>query len=199
MESIDRRRFVTHGLAATSGLAGGFVAATAARPSDAGVAPTEVDVGFCTDMTAHHVQALAICQRVLGRDTGDEVQAAASEVLQNQAIEVGQMRAWLVDWGRSTAEPGTVMAWMHTGVPLTEMMGYASDDDLTALSQVTGRDQGRWWLRLMRAHHEGGVAMATAAEGLASADKVVRLAGWQAQQQTFEIGQYDQLLATSYA
>ena len=36
-------------------------------------------------MTTHRVQALVMCQRVLGRDNHDAVQAAAAEVLQNYA------------------------------------------------------------------------------------------------------------------
>ncbi len=219
--AVNRRRFLRDGLLGATGVVGGFVAGRSTNSTPAGAAatvepdnPTEVDIGFCTDMSAHHVQALAICQRVLGRDTGDEVQAAASEVLQNQAIELGQMRAWLVDWGESTAEPATVMGWMLgyedevgdelsqpviCNVAFSEMIGVASDEDLRALSEARGREQGRRWLTLMRAHHEGGVAMATAAARLASADKVVRLASWQAQVQAFEISQYDQLLATTYA
>lgn len=220
---VDRRHFVRDGLLAATGVAGGFavgrstsapVAAAAGERSGGPDSPTDVDVGFCRDMSAHHVQALAICQRVLGRDTGDEVQAAAAEVLQNQAIELGQMRAWLVDWGESTATPATVMDWMLgyedevavglsqpviCNVAFSEMIGVASDEDLRDLSEATGRDQGRRWLTLMRAHHEGGVAMASAAVRLASADKVVRLASWQAQVQSFEIDQYDQLLTTAYA
>lgn len=61
---------------------------------------TTADIGFCTDMSTHHVQVLAMCQRVQGRDTGDPVQAAASEVLQTQSIEIGTMRVWLADWGQ---------------------------------------------------------------------------------------------------
>ena len=61
----------------------------------------------------------------------DAVQAAAAEVLQNQAMEVGRMQAWLADWGEPTTVPETTMAWMHgQGVPLEQMPGYASDDEL---------------------------------------------------------------------
>ncbi|MFT5358244.1 MAG: hypothetical protein ACI9KE_005482, partial [Polyangiales bacterium] len=73
--------------------------------------PTEADIGFCRDMGVHHMQALVMCQRVLGRDTGDSVQAAAAEVLQSQAMEVGLMQAWLGDWGASTVPPTIVMGW----------------------------------------------------------------------------------------
>ena len=164
---------------------------------------SHVDVGFCQDMTVHHVQALAMCQRVLGRDTGDSVQAAAVEVLQTQAIEVGMMRAWLTDWGESTVAQETAMAWMGDhhgdGIPTESMPGLATDDEMRALGLAEGFEQGRLWLELMLAHHVGGVDMASAAVELASADKVRRIAATQVGVQTYEIGQYEELLETIYA
>jgi uncharacterized protein (DUF305 family) len=166
MADRSRRDFLVAASAGTAGvLAGVLLPVGSDSPSDqsldAAPAPTAVDVGFCTDMTAHHVQALAMCQRVLGRDTGDPVQAAASEVLQNQAIEVGMMRAWLTDWGQSAASPELSMGWMDVndgaGMPLAMMPGLASDDEMRGLSQASGRGQGRKWVELMRAHHVGGV------------------------------------------
>jgi len=190
-----RRHFLTG--AAAASVTFGLIGQSAAAADT----PTDADIGFCTDMTAHHVQALAMCQRVLGRDTGDPVQAAAAEVLQNQAIEVGMMRAWLTDWAASTAEPDTVMAWMHdgTGIPTADMPGYATPEQLRELSLADGLQQGRMWLEVMRAHHVGGVSMAEAALGLASSDKVLRLAEIQAMVQAFEISQYDLLLSGEYA
>ncbi len=165
-----------------------------------------VDIGFCTDMTVHHVQALDMCERVIGQDTGGPVQAAATEVLRNQSIEVGMMRAWLADWGASTVTPETVMSWMDMdhehmtadGIPLADMPGYATPEQLTALIVADGRHKGRLWLELMRAHHVGGVAMAESAMRLASEKKVVRLATNQIAAQTYEISVYDTLLSTSY-
>ncbi len=166
-------------------------------------APTEADIGFCTDMTMHHLQALAMCQRVLGRPTGDLVQAAASEVLQTQAIEVGTMRAWLADWGQSTDVPERAMGWMGmndgAGMPAAMMPGLASEADMRALATAEGWEQGRLWLTLMRAHHVGGVDMANAAVSMADAEKVRRLASVQARVQTYEIEQYDVLLSQDYA
>lgn len=201
--NLGRRGFLTAALAGGAGLAAGTVWSPNAASGGSGSGPTAADLGFCTDMTAHHVQALVMCERVLGNATGDAVQAAATEVLRNQSIEVGMMRAWLADWGASTAEPTTVMAWMGmndgAGMPLAMMPGYASDAELQELAQADGLDQGRQWLMLMRAHHVGGVAMADAAVTMASQDKVVRLATTQSAVQSFEIEQYDQLLATTYA
>lgn len=165
--------------------------------------PNDADLGFCTDMAVHHTQALAMCQRVLGRDTGDAVQAAAAEVLQTQAIEIGMMRAWLTDWGASTVDPELVMGWMGAGggdgIAIDSMPGSASRADLFELSTLDGRARGRRWLELMRSHHVGGVTMATMAQQLASSTKVLRLARTQVLTQSFEIEQYDVLLAGSYA
>ncbi len=200
----SRRSFLIAAGAGTAGLAGGPVLRGAISSSDPkATTPTIADIGFCTDMSTHHVQALAMCQRVLGRDTGDAVQAAASEVLQTQAIEVGMMRAWLADWNQSTSPPTVVMAWMGmndgAGMPAAMMPGLASDDEMRSLSLAEGMAQGKLWLELMRAHHVGGVAMAEAAIELVEASKVRRLAETQVQAQTFEIAQYDELLATIYA
>ncbi len=200
----SRRDFLGALAGCTAGIAAGATwSPRASAASAASDEPDEADIGFCTDMTAHHVQALVMCERVLGRDTGDPVQAAATEVIRNQAIEVGTMRAWLADWGQSTTTPEIVMAWMGmnagAGMPLDWMPGYATAEELQSLSVTTGLDRGRLWLELMRAHHVGGVHMAEAAQELAGLEKVRRLARIQAEVQTFEIAQYDQLLATTYA
>ncbi len=199
----QRRRFLQLTGAAIVGAAAGIGSPIGDPSAAAGETPSDADVGFCSDMTAHHVQALVMCQRVLGRDAGDAVQAAATEVLTNQAMEVGQMRAWLADWGESTAAPEMVMGWMGmndgAGIALAMMPGLASDAELQQLSLASGLDQGRLWIELMRAHHVGGVAMATAAAELAATEKVRRLAAAQAEVQTYEISQYDYLLATTYA
>ncbi|MEZ5246075.1 MAG: DUF305 domain-containing protein [Acidimicrobiales bacterium] len=197
---ISRRGLLVATGAGLVGMAGGNALASSGSTTGE---PNEADIGFCVDMSTHHVQAVAMCQRVLGRDTGDPVQAAASEVLQTQSIEVGMMRAWLTDWGSSTTAPDTVMAWMGMGlgdgIPAEGMSGLASDDDMRALALADGRERGRMWLELMRAHHVGGVHMATAAIDLAGLEKVRRLARTQAEVQTYEIEQYDLLLAVEYA
>ena len=204
--ATDRRGFLRGAGIGTIGVVlgvGGAAVAGAAEDSASPDEPTSVDLGFCTDMTVHHVQALAMCQRVLGRDTGDSVQAAAVEVLQTQAIEIGTMRAWLTDWGASTATPEMAMGWMGMhdglGMPTAMMPGLATDEEMQELATASGIAQGRLWLELMRAHHVGGVDMASAAVQMASSAKVRRLARVQVEVQTYEISQYDELLAAEYA
>ena len=207
--SVPRRHFLTAAAASGAGLAAGYGlgsnrSQTAEQPEEqTSEEPTDVDIGFCTDMAAHHLQAIAMCQRVLGRDTGDPVQAAATEVLTTQAIEVGTMRAWLADWGESTSPPDVVMAWMGmmdgNGMPAENMPGLATEDEMRELSLAEGTVAGRMWIELMRAHHVGGVHMAEAAAATASVEKVRRLATVQVRVQSFEIEQYDVMLATDYA
>lgn len=188
-------------------VAGAFIApailVTESLSATDSVQPTSADIGYCQDMSVHHLQALDMCRRVLGRDTGGAVQAAATEVLENQAMEVGQMRGWLADWGASTVPPTIVMAWMGAnqgaGMPIAMMPGYASDEQLRELSLLNGAALGKRWLELMRAHHVGGVMMASQAQDLASSSKVVRLAKFQVELQNFEISQYDLLLTGPYA
>lgn len=138
---MNRRHFLAAGTLVPATLIINLVSAADSQE------PTEADIGFCQDMSVQHLQALAMCQRMLGRDTGGAVQAAAAEVLQNQAMEVGQMRAWLADWGASTVPPTIAMGWMGAnqgaGMPIAMMPSYASDEQLLELSLLSGRARGR--------------------------------------------------------
>jgi uncharacterized protein (DUF305 family) len=95
------------------------------------------------------------------------------------------------------------MGWMGAaagrGVPLEDMPGLATTEQMRSLSTTQGEDRGRLWLTLMRAHHVGGVAMAEQAVKTGSLEQVIRLATQQAATQSFEIGQYDLLLAGPYS
>jgi uncharacterized protein (DUF305 family) len=204
--AISRRSLLRTAGAGTIGVAAGMLGVATVHSASHALSqddPTPVDIGFCADMTIHHVQAMAMCQRVLGRSTGDSVQAAASEVLQTQAIEVGMMRAWLADWGQSTSPPDMVMGWMGmndgAGMPLAMMPGLASDEEMMALGIAEGLEQGRMWIELMRTHHLGGIDMASAATEMAGAEKVRRIAQVQVAVQAYEVSQYNDLLATEYA
>ncbi|MEV8268372.1 DUF305 domain-containing protein [Microbacterium sp. NPDC076911] len=162
-------------------------------------APNEADIGFCTDMAFHHEQALAMCQRVLGSDTGGSVQNSAAEILQNQSYERGLLHAWLASWGQSTAPPSEVMGWMGMSMPAETMPGLASADEMRALAELTGIDKGREFLVLMRTHHVGGIHMADMAVDMAAISRVKTIAQQMSAQQSYEIAMFDSLLETTYA
>ena len=157
--------------------------------------PNVVDVGFATDMAFHHAQALAMCQRVLGTDTGGSVQSAAAEILQAQSYEMGLLQAWLRERGESTAPPDEAMGWMGAAVPAIEMPGSATDGEMLRLATLTGPEKGRRFLELMRAHHVGGIHMAEHAARHAGTETVRALAARMVEVQTYEIAVFDELLA----
>lgn len=163
-------------------------------------APNDVDVGFATDMSFHHQQALAMSQRVLGSDTSGAVQAAAAEILQTQAYEMGLLQGWLREWGESTAPPdmttGEVMSWMDHARPADEMPGYATDEQMSELAALAGSAKGRMFLELMRAHHVGGIHMAAHAAEHAATEKIRTAAATMVEVQTYDIAVFDELLAS---
>ena len=193
-----RRKFLAFGALALAGTA--LAACTSAVEPDAETVetPNETDIGFFRDMALHHEQALAMCQRVLGRDNGDSVQALAADILQNQSFERGVMHTWLTVWGESTAPPETVMAWMGMEMPAADMTGLATDEQMLSLATTSGLSQGRLFLQLMRAHHVGGVHMAAMAAETAAISTVRATAERMSAFQNYEIGIIDQLLATTY-
>ncbi|EAR24060.1 hypothetical protein A20C1_02309 [marine actinobacterium PHSC20C1] len=199
--SQARRKFLAFGVLALTGTALAActsVADTSRASSDAAVTPNETDIGFFRDMALHHEQALAMCQRVIGRDNGDSVQSLAADILQNQSFERGVMHTWLTVWDESTAPPKTVMAWMGMEMPAAEMTGLATDEQMRSLATSTGIAQGRLFLTLMRAHHVGGAHMAASASQSAALSMVRATAARMNSIQTYEIGIIDQLLATTH-
>lgn len=185
------------GLAGLSGVVGiGSVLNAATPDSDE---PSEIDIGFCTDMSFHHEQALAMCQRVIGRPTGDPVQSLAAEILQNQSYERGLMHAWLQQWGESTRPPTSVMGWMGMSIEAEQMPGLATSEQMSDLSAAQEMDKGALFLELMRAHHVGGVQMADYAVETASTEQVRGRATQMSVTQSYEISLMDSLLAGTYA
>jgi len=66
-----------------------------------GLAPSEIDVVFVTDMVRHHEMALAMAEAALALDPAPrpEIAALAREVARVQAEEITTLRGWLEDWG----------------------------------------------------------------------------------------------------
>ncbi|HEX9994600.1 MAG TPA: DUF305 domain-containing protein [Acidimicrobiales bacterium] len=147
------------------------------------------DVGFLHDMIEHHSQAVEMSSYLLRPDVG----ADPSVVLQAQSIafgqeaEIGLMLGRLRAWDRPDAGDGTAMGWMGDPVPVDEMPGLATEDEIDALRDATGPAADEQFLRLMIEHHAGGVAMAEAAVDEASDGDVVDLARAMATAQRSEI------------
>lgn len=197
-------------LTATAFFAGGF----AAGRLTAGPAPVPdsgPDAGFARDMQAHHAQAVEMALLIRDKSANEEIRSIAYDIITTQQQQSGQMFAWLVDWGLPQAGSAPRMAWMGTGEhggsspPMSQktagpmegmnqnpgaggaMEGMATPEQLQQLREATGVEADRLFTELMIRHHQGGVAMASAAAGLAETAKVRDFATGIVEAQTAEI------------
>lgn len=166
-----------------------------------------VDVGFSQDMISHHDQAVEMAVAELQTGVDPLARHFAQEILLSQRYEIGIMTAWLQEWGHDRADrPETAMAWMSpqsdgahdmsamSDQPVTAetMPGMASSEDMAALRSSTGLDTDARFLRLMKAHHEGGIPMAEDAAANAEKLKVRDLASRIARYQRIEVAEMTQ-------
>ena len=96
----------------------------------------------------------------------------------------------------TTASAMAEMDGMAGSTPATVMPGMASRADVNALSTLPAADAERSFLQLMIAHHEGGVAMATAVLFRTERPEVIQIAKSIITSQTAEIAAMRKLLAT---
>lgn len=174
-------------------LAGSVGFAVGSRSS----APTRgstVEVGFLTDMIAHHEQAVSMSKIVLPVEAGlpGGVASFALEVVSDQRYEIGVMEALLERWGQAPDDADDLaMGWMGSAVEESAMPGLASDAELDRLSSARGDEAAALWLALMTAHHHGGVHMAEAAADRVDDPFVRALAVRMARVQAVEIHEYE--------
>lgn len=149
-----------------------------------------VDAGFSRDMRAHHSQAVQMSFLVREATDDADVDQLALDILLTQQQQVGQMYAWLEEWGLPQSSSSDRMAWMgHSGdmdmggAEGTDMAsmpggmpGMASNADLQALEDARGERAERIFLQLMVPHHEAGVEMADYAVEHAGTEQVRQLA-----------------------
>ncbi|MEV0030010.1 DUF305 domain-containing protein [Nocardia sp. NPDC050793] len=160
-----------------------------------------VEVGFAQDMTAHHQQALLMTQR-LDPQAAPTVRRIAEQLAGTQRIEIGMMLGWLrlADASPLSSRPMTWMtdtaaAHQHSPrQPDALMPGMASTAELDALAAARGQDAEILFLQLMIRHHQGGIAMATAADRQLADGPVKEAARAMVQSQGQEVGVMSLLL-----
>ena len=166
-------------------------------------APAEwsADAGFARDMQTHHAQAVEMAFLARDRSSDPELRTVAYDIITSQQQQAGQMYGWLVQWGLPQTGSRPPMAWVaeehaaaHASADGT-MPGLATKEQLDELRNATGVEAERIFLRLMIAHHEGGVAMAEAAVAEARTPEVKTLAGAIASAQASEIELLQRMLA----
>jgi uncharacterized protein (DUF305 family) len=157
-------------------------------------AADSADVGFYQDMISHHEQALQMAAIELASGSDPTIRSFAREILQFQSYEIGLMRQQLANWGIEPGErPDEAMAWMGDPVPVEEMPGLATEEQIDALRRSEGAETDELFLELMAAHHIGGVAMTDEAATLVDRDDVRRLASTMARNQAIEVNEFREL------
>lgn len=150
-----------------------------------------VEVGFYRDMITHHEQALTLAALELANGSDRTVREYAREVLTFQSYEIGVMRQSLREWGRWPAERSDeAMAWMGMPVPLEDMPGLLSDEQVDEMRAARGAEADALFLDLMAEHHLGAIHMASYAADEAGDGGVRELAGVMARNQAQEINEY---------
>ncbi|WP_436736638.1 DUF305 domain-containing protein [Streptomyces sp. BBFR102] len=154
----------------------GSVAAVAAAggeepaPAPAVPAADSADAGFARDMAVHHQQAVEMSFVVRDSTDDEEIRTLAYDIANTQANQRGMMLGWLDLWGLPKVSEEAPMAWMgmrhRPGKDGALMPGMATKAELERLRKTGGEAAEILYLRLMTAHHKGGVHMA---EGCVSA------------------------------
>jgi uncharacterized protein (DUF305 family) len=142
------------------------------------------EVGFARDMATHHAQAVEMS--LLIRDTASDalLRTLAYDIIVTQSTQRGVFMGWLQAWDVPQTSTRPRMAWMRghphavppagSGVPL--MHGMATDEEMRRLREARGAEAEILFLQLMIRHHEGGVVMARALEGLSRRAEVLGMA-----------------------
>ena len=172
----------------------GFVAillALALQSRFDGEPEDSIDVGFMRDMISHHEQAIQLGLLGVANTEDPGVNHFAQEAIIAQQWEIGYMTALLEDWGYGTGSTERdAMVWMDMPSSVADMPGMASDEEMAAFRRMSGAEADAEFLRLMGAHHQGGLHMAEEARDGANDERVVALADRMANNQQREIEEY---------
>lgn len=153
---------------------------------------SSVDVGFYQDMVYHHDQAVQMAIILLDLDGVDStVRHYAREVLTDQSFEIGVMTSSLDEWGFSADDrPDEAMEWMAMPVPVDEMAGLMTEEQMDDLENASGEEANALFLEMMSEHHLGGIHMAEHAAEHAESDHVRETARRMAHNQAREVNMY---------
>ncbi|MFI1535719.1 DUF305 domain-containing protein [Streptomyces anandii] len=161
-------------------------------------AADSADAGFARDMAVHHQQAVEMSYIVRDRTKDTEVRRLAYDIAQTQANQRGMLLGWLDLWGLPKVSAEPPMAWMGMNAPAGEdgalMPGMATDAQMKRLGQLDGRRAEVYYLRLMTAHHKGGIHMAEGCVAKCTVGVEKRLAQGMVDAQQSEIGMMADML-----
>lgn len=170
-------------------------------PDTTATAPGEnsAAAGFARDMQTHHAQAVELSMIVRDRTSDAPTRMLAYDIALTQQNQIGQLAGWLSVWGLRQTGAAPAMAWMGAGhsMPGTNMAmpGMATAADLERLGKESGPPAELDFLRLMIAHHRGGVEMAEAVLAATDVPVVRDLAQKMVAGQSAEIDLMNEMIA----
>ncbi|MET9732187.1 DUF305 domain-containing protein [Streptomyces sp. NPDC006458] len=150
--------------------------AAAARAEDD--TPNSADVSYVHRMIEHHEQALEMSELAPKQAESTQVKRLAERITAAQGPEIGAMKGWLT----THQQPERGEGHDHTAMP-----GMATEAQLKKLRAARGQDFDALFLKLMIAHHEGAITMATDVKAQGNNIQVEEMADDVVAQQTSEI------------
>ena len=182
-------------------LIGGMIGWLIGQSDDSGPPSNAADVGFLQDMRVHHDQAIEMANLYLDRpDIDGSLGTIARGIAYGQSIEIGIMVQLLNDLDAPPlSDDGMAMAWMGMAVPAEDMPGMATEDEMVALGDAEGAAANELFVRLMVAHHEGGIDMMDAALANAENPTVLFYAQRWRDAQVVEVSEMETQLARATA
>ncbi|MBQ1074302.1 DUF305 domain-containing protein [Micromonospora sp. C31] len=145
-----------------------------------------MDVWFVRMMIPHHAQALEMAELAGDRAADPSLRALAERIRASQGPEIGMMRGWLQARGLSTDVAGHDHG---------SMRGMQTPEAIRQLAAARGAGFDRLFVRMMTAHHQGAVQMATDLLKVGSDLTLSEFANSVATEQTVEIDRMRELLA----
>ena len=174
------------------------IASCAGTPRD-----DSAEAGFARDMATHHAQAVEMAFVIRDTSSDESIRTLAYDIIVTQSTQRGVFMGWLQEWGLPQSSTTARMAWMPghahmergAGGVAPLMHGMASDDELRRLRETRGVAAEILFLQLMIRHHEGGVIMARAVNGLSHRASVAGMAKSIDESQRVEIAAMTEMLA----
>lgn len=152
------------------------------------------DVGFLQDMRFHHDQAVEMAYFYVTRseDPHPRLTLIAEEIVLSQQLESGRMTELLRSFSQSEVnDTGEAMGWMGMPVPIDQMPGLATPEQLDEFAAADGDEASIIFARLMIAHHRAGIAMAEHLLDHGSNPAVERMAEGMIKGQSAEVAALD--------
>ncbi|MGV9423423.1 DUF305 domain-containing protein [Streptomyces sp. NPDC003656] len=146
--------------------------------------PNAADRSYATMMIEHHAQALKMTELAPKRAESTAVKHMAERIAASQGPEIAAMKSWLRTDGGGGHDHGDTHDHAHTHM---SMPGMATEAQLTKLKSARGKAFDALFLKLMIAHHQGAITMATDVKARGHSVRIEEMADDVIAQQTAEI------------